>query len=365
VRGLTAQVERVTLREQAHAALLTHEVQSVTRRAEAFIAEHRALVSRTQMAGTQTPEDREEEERDGSQGESAFESADAATSPRELAGAEATEESVVEDDSARPDWRTQQEQVAARLAEIERLRERLRMIGAMDSELEAQRRQRENHGEERRDVNIDRGHEDDREVEVVQEEQGQESLSQERELLSEREGEREEQNENETQTGSGHAHLSESAEEIETEDVPERNVNGASAGDRRSVTDMQAELEGMRAEHARLLRRRNAEIESVAMVESRLLAVREEQQRLTQTVMDLRLRIERLRESSEEGSRANAFEAAHEASDVATSEASPGAELEGDEGNRISGEAPDGAADAAEMEEEEGHEGAGEGQRWV
>ena len=52
------------------------------------------------------------------------------------------------------------------------------------------------------------------------------------------------------------------------------------------------------AEHSRLLARRDAEIESVAAVEARLLAVREEQQRLTRTVLDLRMRIQRLRSST-------------------------------------------------------------------
>jgi hypothetical protein len=37
VRSLTAQVESVTLREQAHAMLLTREVESVTRRAEVVL----------------------------------------------------------------------------------------------------------------------------------------------------------------------------------------------------------------------------------------------------------------------------------------------------------------------------------------
>ena len=40
----------------------------------------------------------------------------------------------------------------------------------------------------------------------------------------------------------------------------------------------------------------DAEIESVAAVEARLAQVREEQHRLTRTVMDLRMRFERLRE---------------------------------------------------------------------
>ena len=62
VRGLTAQVERVTLREQAHAALLTREVESVTRRAEAFIAEHRSEAAASPGSGAATSHVAESEE---------------------------------------------------------------------------------------------------------------------------------------------------------------------------------------------------------------------------------------------------------------------------------------------------------------
>ena len=72
------------------------------------------------------------------------------------------------------------------------------------------------------------------------------------------------------------------------------------------------------AEHSRLLARRDAEIESVIAVEARLLAVREEQQRLTRTVLDLRARIERLRaEGAEESENARVGEAGGDASSYA------------------------------------------------
>lgn len=60
------------------------------------------------------------------------------------------------------------------------------------------------------------------------------------------------------------------------------------------LQSMHDELEGMREENRRLIQRRDQEIDSVAAVEARLLAVRLEQRRLTQTVLELRARIESL-----------------------------------------------------------------------
>ena len=104
------------------------------------------------------------------------------------------------------------------------------------------------------------------------------------------------------------------------------------------------------AEHSRLLARRDAEIESVIAVEARLLAVREEQQRLTRTVLDLRARIERLRaEGAEEGEAARVGEAGEDASSYAAGRSGSSADEAANnaEGSGADGDSAPSAASAS------------------
>lgn len=104
------------------------------------------------------------------------------------------------------------------------------------------------------------------------------------------------------------------------------------------------------AEHSRLLARRDAEIESVIAVEARLLAVREEQQRLTRTVLDLRARIERLRaEGAEESENARVGEAGGDASSYAAARSGSSADeaAENGEGSADGDTAPCAASASA------------------
>ena len=279
VRGLTAQVERVTLREQAHAALLTREVESVTRRAEAFIAEHRTLSSSGAAGASTQTEPLYSEEDAGREGEGGDNFAAARMRLEEEGTGEAEagvgggdEEDTEADigrvsvalasirERARSRWTSREEEVAARVAEIERVRERLRVVEReRDEELEALRVERDSVEARQRGHGSDTERVRDREMDMVRERMLQ------RQLQREEEREREEEMEREQQS---HALQAVEANEREyAHDEQDGVEDGGEGGER--VSDMQGELQTMRAEHARLLARRDAEIESVAAVEAR------------------------------------------------------------------------------------------------
>ena len=282
VRGLTAQVERVTLRERAHAAVLTREVESVTRRAEAFISEHRAAEARTENDVTTDVVDEGISEGQESQETSAGPVDPCAGAEEEAgAGGEAMVDAQPEPDEireARARWRMRETEVAAKLAEIERVRARLRVIQrARDAEVGAARSSQEAAEQEPEYADTDTDREGDRQMAMVRERQRQRAMMREMEAARDRQ-----------------------VQPVSEEEAPRALGELSAEAERERVTEMQEELETMRAEHARLLSRRDAEIESVAAVEARLLAVRAEQQRLTDTVTDLRRRIERLRNGADD-----------------------------------------------------------------
>lgn len=281
VRGLTAQVERVTLREQAHAALLTREVESVTRRAEAFIAEHRTLSSPAAGVTSSHAESLEEAGGEG-EGDDDFAGATTRVEADEEGLAEAGVGGGVEEDTeadigrvsaalasirerARSRWTSREEEVAARVAEIERVRERLRVVEReRDEELEALRVERDSVEERRRHSDMVNESERDREMEMVRERMIQRQLQREREREMEEERDREEQN-------VASQSLAVEVSELGYFEEEQTGEDGGEGGER--VSDMQGELQTMRAEHARLLARRDAEIESVTAVEARCVCV--------------------------------------------------------------------------------------------
>jgi len=189
VRELSAQVERVTTREQAHTAALTQGVEQVTRRAEALIAQH------------------------------TFDTA-AAQSARSTRG-EYEEREMLEHSAAAP---------------------------GMDAAEARPVQEAESEG-----TNTAAPHEV--------------STLHERSVHQEEAGAREE---------------SAASEEPSQSQVVDDEQQGSEAGEKESQPES-----------------RSADMESVAAVEARLRAVRAEQRRLTNTVMGLRARIERLRDGNE------------------------------------------------------------------
>ena len=247
------------MREQAHAALLTREVESVTRRAEAFIAEHRSFASASSNAASQAESRSGEEGRQqeddsagpgvmpmGSEvgaGVEAEQGAENAGNGR-IDGSQASARSEM-----RPRWASREEEVAARLAEIERVRARLRVVEReRDQELAAQRMEQERLQRMRRDAEMFARVQADEELETSWGGQRDEEIMSQDESLR--------------AVSAAECESSESGEELAGRDTGTEDGQAA-------VSDMQGELETMRAEHARLLARRDAEVESVAAVEAR------------------------------------------------------------------------------------------------
>jgi hypothetical protein len=251
------------MREQAHAALLTREVESVTRRAEAFIAEHRSFASASSNAASQAESRSGEEGRQqeddsagpgvmpvGSEVGAGVDAAAVAQGAENAGNGRIDGSQASARNEMRPRWASREEEVAARLAEIERVRARLRVVEReRDQELAAQRMEQERLQRMRRDAEIFALVQTDEELETSWGSQRDEEIMRQDEPLR-----------------------AASAAECESSESGEELAGGRDTGTedgQSAVSDMQGELETMRAEHARLLARRDAEVESVAAVEAR------------------------------------------------------------------------------------------------